>query len=380
MLIVACLGPAGRGFGVSTGICCCERSIAGYEGAPDSTQRSGRSRERGLPCQQCQSRLYLKGRESGGPIISDASRSRPRRISLAEPFQGCCIRHCHKCQLSRTKQRRKQRDEGQSEVLVLSPRAYVNATSMFARSLGYFWTDVLYIMGCRFCGHRPHMWRERLGHHALQTLANLSCLVRGPGLEARRCTLAFAYMAEASSVPLRLLALARRANAGDAVLGALRVCTLWVFGLSRILNGAFCMSLLVASRHHVSERMLMLQLSGGAAAYAGVTEPEQVSTRPLHLGFTMQALQTLSQKEHDKTVAEYVAVMKQLDEALQATEGKDWAEKHGVKDKIDALYKEAPLSLLSKSVEPGHQLGLRQSLDLAAEAAARLRKLRSTLS
>ncbi|CAE7196764.1 unnamed protein product [Symbiodinium sp. CCMP2592] len=84
-------------------------------------------------------------------------------------------------------------------------------------------------------------------------------------------------------------------------------------------------------------------------------------------------------KQHDKTVAEYVAVMKQLDEALQAMEGKDWAEKHGVKDQLDAMYKETPLALLSKASKPGHPMGLKQGLNLAADAAAHLRKLRSTL-
>ena len=105
---------------------------------------------------------------------------------------------------------------------------------------------------------------------------------------------------QASSVPLRLLALARRAKAEPVrgsvsakviietgcltamaqVIKVLRACTLWIFGLSRILNGAFCMrraevfvklrgssalyctcltrlarSLLVASRRHVSDKM-----------------------------------------------------------------------------------------------------------------------------
>ncbi|CAE7770709.1 unnamed protein product [Symbiodinium pilosum] len=168
---------------------------------------------------------------------------------------------------SATRQRCKQLDDGESEVLVLPKHSYADASRMFARSLGYFWADALYIVGCGFVGYRPHMWLERLGHHALQTVANLTCLVRGPGLEVRRCTLAFAYMAEASSIPLRLVALARKADAGDAMLRALRTSTLGVFGLSRILNGAFCMWLLVASRRHVSKRMLALQLSGAAAAY-----------------------------------------------------------------------------------------------------------------
>eukprot|EP00439_Symbiodinium_sp_Y106_P024743 s3618_g3.t1 len=285
--------------------------------------------------------------------------------------------------VGQSKQRRKQCDDEESEVLVLSPRAYANATAMFARSLGYFWADALYIFGCRLWGHRPHMWRERLGHHALQTLANWSCLVPGPGLEARRCTLAFAYLAEASSVPLRLLALARRAKA-EPVIKVLRACTLWIFGLSRILNGAFCMSLLVASRRHVSDKMLMLQLSGAAAAYAmNWAWFLRLSRTKFWLQQIRSRLGSINEKarlkkQHDKTVAEYVAVMKQLDEALQAMEGKDWAEKHGVKDKLDAMYKEAPLALLSKA-KPGHPMGLKQGLNLAADAAAYLRKLRLTL-
>ncbi|CAE7172571.1 hypothetical protein AK812_SmicGene20462 [Symbiodinium microadriaticum] len=306
-------------------------------------------------------------------------------VDLCHSLYTCCV--SASAASGASKQRRKRCDDEESEVLVLSPRAYASVTAMFARSLGYFWADALYIFGCRLWGHRPHMWRERLGHHALQTLANWSCLVKGPGLEARRCTLAFAYMAEASSVPLRLLALARRAKA-EGVIKVLRACTLCVFGLSRILNGAFCMSLLVASRRHVSDKMLMLQLSGAAAAYA---MNWAWFLRLIRTKFVVAAdLGELSRlgsinekarlkKQHDKTVAEYVAVMKQLDEALQAMEGKDWAEKHGVKDKLDAMYKEAPLALLSKASKPGHPIGLKQGLNLAADAAAHLRKLRSTL-
>ncbi|CAE7425128.1 unnamed protein product [Symbiodinium necroappetens] len=297
-------------------------------------------------------------------------------VDLCHSLYTCCV--SASAASGASKQRRKRCDDEESEVLVLSPRAYASATAMFARSLGYFWADALYIFGCRLWGHRPHMWRERLGHHALQTLANWSCLVKGPGLEARRCTLAFAYMAEASSVPLRLLALARRAKA-EGVIKVLRACTLCVFGLSRILNGAFCMSLLVASRRHVSDKMLMLQLSGAAAAYAmnwawflRLIQTKFVVAADLgelsRLGSINEKARL--KKQHDKTVAEYVAVMKQLDEALQAMEGKDWAEKHGVKDKLDAMY---------KAGSAGHPIGLKQGLNLAADAAAHLRKLRSTL-
>ncbi|CAE8708805.1 unnamed protein product [Polarella glacialis] len=159
-------------------------------------------------------------------------------------------------------------DGRESEVLVLTPPAYARAAAMFRRSMGYFWADAVYILVCRCgLGHRPHQWAERLAHHGLQTVANLSCLLPGPGLEARGCLLALAYLAEASSVPLRLASLARRAQAGEVVSKLLRSATLGSFFLARLVNGFFCLYQLHAARHHLAPTTLRFQLAGGSAAY-----------------------------------------------------------------------------------------------------------------
>ena len=73
-------------------------------------------------------------------------------------------------------------------------------------------------------------------------------------------------------------------------------------------------------------------------------------------------------KEHDETVAEYVGVVKQLDHALTEMEGADWAEKHGVKEKLQAMYKESPVVLLSQSMLRGDSL--------ASSAASKLRQMK----
>lgn len=69
-------------------------------------------------------------------------------------------------------------------------------------------------------------------------------------------------------------------------------------------------------------------------------------------------------KEHDKTVAEYVSVVKKLDKALTEMEGADWAAKHGVQEKLQSMYKESPIVLLSESLPGGEPLASAASLKL----------------
>ncbi|CAJ1356673.1 unnamed protein product, partial [Effrenium voratum] len=76
-------------------------------------------------------------------------------------------------------------------------------------------------------------------------------------------------------------------------------------------------------------------------------------------------------KEHDETVAEYVTVVKQLDQALKEMEGADWAEKHGVKEQLDALYQESPLALIQSVGNRGTNAST-----LANSAALKLRQFR----
>lgn len=154
------------------------------------------------------------------------------------------------------------------EVRMLAPWAERRAAAMFRMSLGFFWADAAYVVTARAAGHRPHQWAERLLHHALQSVANLSCLVPGPGLRARLCFLAFAYLAEGSSVPLRLTSLARRVAAPAVILRRLRVATLAVFTLVRVVNGPWSMYLIWAARRHLAPSILRLQLTFGGVAYA----------------------------------------------------------------------------------------------------------------
>lgn len=98
--------------------------------------------------------------------------------------------------------------------VVLPERMAASAHSLFARSLAYFWADVLWIALQRAHGGRPHMWAGRLAHHAIQTVANLPVLLSAG---RPRCVmsayLGLAYSAEVSTVCLRLGRLLRRLQA-----------------------------------------------------------------------------------------------------------------------------------------------------------------------
>mmetsp|Transcript_115717 Transcript_115717/g.248648 ORF Transcript_115717/g.248648 Transcript_115717/m.248648 type:complete len:104 (-) Transcript_115717:8-319(-) len=76
-----------------------------------------------------------------------------------------------------------------------------------------------------------------------------------------------AYLAEASSIPLRLASLARRRGSPVAMVGALDAATLALFAASRMANGLWCLRLVWAARAHLAPATLRLQLLGAAGAY-----------------------------------------------------------------------------------------------------------------
>lgn len=87
---------------------------------------------------------------------------------------------------------------------------------MFTYSMGYFAADFsLIVIDVLFRGTYPHLWRGRLAHHLIQFVACSSCALgkgqRADVMLANRSVLCTAYLAELSSVFLRLSNLARGA-------------------------------------------------------------------------------------------------------------------------------------------------------------------------
>merc|ERR1712113_372647 len=84
---------------------------------------------------------------------------------------------------------------------------------------GYFCADVaLIFIDVLFRGKFPHLWAGRLGHHFVQIVANSYCSFgrnqRADVMLANRSVLCTAYMAELSSVLLRLSNLVRHGPVG----------------------------------------------------------------------------------------------------------------------------------------------------------------------
>jgi len=124
---------------------------------------------------------------------------------------------------------------------------------MFCYSLGYFGADVAKIaMDVLIRNRFPHLWAGRLAHHFVQLGANAPGIFgRGKPAELKlawRSVLCMAYIAEVSSIFLRLSNLARRGKAGVRVRQAVNWALVVSFFGSRVVNFAFAIAMFVRAR------------------------------------------------------------------------------------------------------------------------------------
>lgn len=135
---------------------------------------------------------------------------------------------------------------------------------MFNLSLGYFGADFTLIMiDILFRNKFPNLWIGRLAHHTVQFFANrMTIFVRQENIDvivANRSILCAAYMAEFSSVFLRLSNLGRRGPvAMRSVINWMLVAT---FFATRIVNFPFLMGSYFKCRDIFPRRMLVLFLA-----------------------------------------------------------------------------------------------------------------------
>lgn len=146
---------------------------------------------------------------------------------------------------------------------------------MFALSLGYFAADFVKIMVDVLArGKFPHLWAGRLAHHTVQLGANWpGIFCKGEPREqtlAWRSVLCMAYVAEVSSIFLRLSNLLRQGPAGARGL-RLRQAVNWAlvvgfFG-SRVVNFAFAIAMFVQASPVLPPTLFRLGAAVQASGY-----------------------------------------------------------------------------------------------------------------
>ena len=122
---------------------------------------------------------------------------------------------------------------------VLPPDEDATGRKFVLCSTTYFALDVAHIFASLIAGRAPQQWRGRLAHHLIQFVANLPALQRRdpPTAAVVRRYLLLAYLAEASTVVLRLRSLARaRGVGGPALQASLLKALLASFALTRLVN------------------------------------------------------------------------------------------------------------------------------------------------
>ena len=122
-------------------------------------------------------------------------------------------------------------------VPVLPPEVDARARTFVLCSTTYFACDVCLVLSSLACGRKPHQWAGRLAHHAIQFVANLPALARDPSAAVVRKYLLAAYLAEASTILLRLRGLSRATGVGGTKARALMLRGLLVtFAITRLVN------------------------------------------------------------------------------------------------------------------------------------------------
>lgn len=142
---------------------------------------------------------------------------------------------------------------------------------MFAGSLGYFLADAIKIaVDTLIRGKFPHLWQGRLAHHVIQLGANM------PGIFCKglpkdqnlawRSVLCLAYLAEVSSIFLRLSNIVRQVGRPRLARAVNWGLVMSFFGC-RIVNFWFAIAMYVKARGVLPARLFQLGLTVQAGGY-----------------------------------------------------------------------------------------------------------------
>ena len=154
-------------------------------------------------------------------------------------------------------------------VPVLPPVADERARRFVLCSSSYFACDLGLILSSLLIGRQPHQWAGRLMHHVIQFVANAPALARdSTGAVVRRYLLT-AYLAEASTVLLRLRGISRTTGTGGARTQKLLLRALLLsFLLSRLLNFPLCTHAIYRAKAALPPSVWRLHLAFAAAGIA----------------------------------------------------------------------------------------------------------------
>lgn len=159
---------------------------------------------------------------------------------------------------------------GDERIVALPGKLKATAQMFFARSIGYFWADLVYVLGMLVQGHQPHLWQGRIGHHIIQSAANFPALFGSSKQTDAACTyLSIAYLAEISNIFLRINNVLKRSGSSKHALWKMNFRALLAsFFLFRVVNFPFCIALIWRYRAWLPKRVRQGQLTFGAFGMA----------------------------------------------------------------------------------------------------------------
>jgi len=118
-------------------------------------------------------------------------------------------------------------------VWVFAPWAEDLAATMYCRSLGYLWADLMYALLVLSLGYNT-VWAGKLAHYILQSALSMLLLLPGPEVRARCCVLGMAYLADSALRLAQLLAL--QEAPWSPSIGGFSSPQMWALTFARVVN------------------------------------------------------------------------------------------------------------------------------------------------
>lgn len=209
---------------------------------------------------------YVKRRILKSVVIVVAA-SGTLNFAVGEEMMEHIMDLAHSCYCSAQGHRAAVRTKfNQQGVLMLDNKGTSIMTNLLSDSFGYFLCDTIQITFYLQKGRKLHLWKERLGHHILQSFCNLTTLTLPEDHKAGnavRAYLAFAYLFETSQIFLRLTNMVKDPHRSQQVFKV----ALASFFIYRVCNGLYAYVCQLKSRPAVPDHFWKGHVVGGASAY-----------------------------------------------------------------------------------------------------------------
>mmetsp|Transcript_75355 Transcript_75355/g.145729 ORF Transcript_75355/g.145729 Transcript_75355/m.145729 type:complete len:216 (+) Transcript_75355:2-649(+) len=149
-------------------------------------------------------------------------------------------------------------------VWVFAPWAEGLAATMYYRSLGYLWADLMYALLVLSLGYNT-VWAGKLVHYILQSALSMLLLLPGPEMRARCCILGMAYLADSALRLAQLLAL--QEAPWSPCIGGFSSPQMWALTFSRGINAIWLLYMVWLSCRCPMQCMLRAMLLGTVLAH-----------------------------------------------------------------------------------------------------------------